>query len=93
VIHGLTPRSHPCHIGFEPFYDPPVRGEINSADPRTIRWLDAVEGLPLVFASMVGSATNMPSGRRRSAGRVDAERESHRVGRVLDEVANIAPKT
>ncbi len=42
---SLPSFTHP----FEPFYDPPVRDEIDSLDGTTIRWLTVGEGPPLVL--------------------------------------------
>src|SRR5436190_8338831 len=47
---GINPRrSRSLHPGLERFYDPPMRGEVKSADGITIRWLAAGEGPPLVL--------------------------------------------
>src|SRR5262249_7300804 len=42
-------RFGPLHSAFEPLYDPPMQGEIRSADGITIRWLAAGDGPPLVL--------------------------------------------
>src|SRR6266581_1963201 len=45
--HG--PSLSFLQAGFERHYDPPMHGEIKSADGTTIRWLAAGEGPPLVL--------------------------------------------